>query len=72
MSGLDLKIARVRCRISQLQLARTANINPSRLSKIENEWLSPRADEVEAICSALNINPRQVTQVSQPEACCED
>ena len=56
MRGIDFKIARIRQRRRQLEIAKTSGVHPTRLSRIENEWEQPRSDEVSAICAALGIN----------------
>jgi predicted transcriptional regulator len=53
MSGIDLKIERIKCGVKQLELARQTGINPTRLSKIECGWIEPRDQEVEMIRDRL-------------------
>jgi transcriptional regulator with XRE-family HTH domain len=55
MSGLEIKIARIRQGRSQLEVARQTGIHSTRLSKIENGWEQPRENEVSAIRAALNL-----------------
>jgi transcriptional regulator with XRE-family HTH domain len=56
MTGLDLKVARIKQGRKQLDLARETGIHPTRLSKIENNWEEPRDDELAAICIALTLS----------------
>lgn len=56
MDGLDLKVARIKQGRKQIELAHETGIHPTRLSRIENNWEQPRADELEAIRRALKLN----------------
>jgi len=49
MSGLELKIARIRKRMTQVELARATGIASTTLSAIENDRINPRAHELERI-----------------------
>jgi transcriptional regulator with XRE-family HTH domain len=56
MTGLDLKIARVKQGRKQIEVARELGIHPTRLSRIENDWEQPRPDELAAIRAALKLD----------------
>ena len=58
MSGMELKIARIKQGRKQLELARETNIHSTRLSKIENGWEEPRPDELSAIRQALKLDEK--------------
>jgi transcriptional regulator with XRE-family HTH domain len=62
MSGLDLKIARIKQVRKQLEVARQTGIHPTRLSKIENGWEQPRDSEILAILAALKLDEHQPNQ----------
>jgi hypothetical protein len=57
VSGIDLKIEVIRQRRIQYEVARTANIEPTRLNRILNGWVKPKEEEVAAILTALKIDP---------------
>ena len=65
MSGIDLKIARIRQGRSQLEVARQIGIHPTRLSKIENGWEKPRCDELSSIRAALNLDEQSDNPTEQ-------
>lgn len=56
MTGLDLKLARVKQGRKQIELARELGIHPTRLSRIENDWERPRPDELAAIRTVLKLD----------------
>jgi len=58
MTGLQIKIARLKRGMRQLKLSRVTKISPTRLSKIENGWEQPRNNELKAIRRALNLGDR--------------
>lgn len=53
MTGMQLKLKRIRLRVRQIEVSRASGIATSRLSLIENGYVKPRADELMAICAAL-------------------
>jgi len=61
--GLSLKLIRIRRGILQREIAARAGLSPSRLSEIENDWRTPRADELKRIREALGIS--SLTQNAQ-------
>lgn len=58
MSGMELKLARIKQGRKQLELARETNIHSTRLSKIENGAEEPRPDELSAIRQALKLDEK--------------
>lgn len=56
MTGLDLKVARVKQGRKQIEVARELGIHPTRLSRIENDWEQPRPDELAAIRAFLRLD----------------
>lgn len=53
--GIELRIARIRAGLKLFELANKANIEETRLSRIENSRRTPRADEVKRLQKALGI-----------------
>ncbi len=60
MSGEDFRLERLRFRLSQWQVARMSGVNPSRISRYENEVYEPTPSEQRALRAALN-KVREVT-----------
>lgn len=56
MTGLDLKLARIKQGRKQIEVARELGIHPTRLSRIENDWEQPRPDELVAIRATLKLD----------------
>lgn len=56
MTGLELKIERIRRGIKQFELSLQTGIRAPRLSVIENGRETPKPEELEAICRALKID----------------
>jgi transcriptional regulator with XRE-family HTH domain len=65
MTGLELKIKRIKHGYKQLELARQTGINPTRLSKIENGGERPKAEEIASICQVLKVNSLDFNPPSQ-------
>jgi len=65
--GDSLRIARVRARISQLDLSLAADIHPTRYWKIENDYVEPTAAERAAIACALGVSESEVWQSNGTE-----
>ena len=63
MLGIELKIARIRQGRTQLEVARTIRMHPSRLSKLENGWEQPRPNELNALRTALALNDEETNVV---------
>jgi transcriptional regulator with XRE-family HTH domain len=55
-----LRVLRAERRISQVSLATTAGIHPTRLWRLENGYVDPTAHEREAIALALGVPERKV------------
>ena len=55
MTANRLRVARAEQRISQLELALAARMNPTRLWRIENGYVTPSAAERQAIAEALDL-----------------
>jgi transcriptional regulator with XRE-family HTH domain len=58
MTGLELKVARIKQGRKQIEVAREVGIHPTRLSRIENDWEQPRPDELAAIRATLKLDER--------------
>jgi transcriptional regulator with XRE-family HTH domain len=56
MTGIELKIERIKQGRKQLDLARQIGMHSTRLSKIENGWEQPRPEELDAIRHALHLD----------------
>jgi DNA-binding XRE family transcriptional regulator len=52
-SGFNLKVARLRQRLTQWELARLTDISPHRISAIERGAVAPRPEELIRIGTAL-------------------
>jgi transcriptional regulator with XRE-family HTH domain len=65
MTGIELKIERIRCGLKQLALAQEIGIHPTRLSKIENGWETPTQEEIKAIRRALKIGESSASSVAE-------
>lgn len=53
--NLRLKTVLLERGIRQIEMAKTINLDPSRLSKIVNGWLEPKAEEINAIAEFLGM-----------------
>jgi transcriptional regulator with XRE-family HTH domain len=62
MTGLDLKLLRIRKGVRQYRLASALGINPSRLSLLENERLPLTAEIAERAEAALGVWPDAATE----------
>jgi len=50
-----LKLTRIEHERAQIDVAMQAGINPTRMNRLENGWLQPRADELQRIAGALGV-----------------
>jgi transcriptional regulator with XRE-family HTH domain len=55
-NGLELKLARIRAKIRQMDLAGAAGMGASTLSLIENGWREARPEEIQRIKKALEAH----------------
>ena len=67
MPGIELKIAVIRQRRSQCEVARASGIELTRLNRILNGWIKPRPDELNAICAVLNLDRTTIRQEGNGE-----
>lgn len=58
--GTKLKIAHITRRILAREVAARADLSPSQYSDFENNWRTPRADQLEKICEAIGIEPGEL------------
>jgi transcriptional regulator with XRE-family HTH domain len=61
MTGLDLKLLRIRRGVRQYKLASSLGINPSRLSLLENERLPLTPEMAERATRALEVRHDSAT-----------
>ncbi len=65
--GMKIKFERLKRNLSQEDLALSAGITPTGLSKIENGSVSPTIDSVEFIAEALGMEFLELIDVSKVE-----
>lgn len=53
MTGLEIKLLRIKNGLKQIQVAQSTGINQARLSQIENEWVNPKKKELNKIVKAI-------------------
>ena len=51
--GLELKIARIKAGLLQLEVARLSGLGNTRISKIERGWIEPTPEETERLRAAI-------------------
>ena len=57
MTGLDIKIARIRAGLKQFELAQRARVRPNELSMIENDRIVVSPEKLGRIVAALDQEP---------------
>lgn len=57
--GIDLKLARIKSGVKQLELSRRTGLSPKRLSLIENNWVEPSDKEMALIAAAIETKPSE-------------
>jgi transcriptional regulator with XRE-family HTH domain len=68
MQTTQLKLARVARGVLQVDIARRARIDRSRLSQLENGWLEPRDEELQRLAVALGVPVEQLRAAKRPAA----
>ncbi|KJF71755.1 MULTISPECIES: helix-turn-helix domain-containing protein [Agrobacterium] len=63
----NLRLCRQQCGLSQERLAMFAGLDRSYIGKLERELSSPTLDAVEALSSALQIEPEVLIRRQSPE-----
>ncbi len=58
--GALIRDARLSRGLSQEELAETIGMDNSRVSRLENEMLTPRLDDIHALCVGLDIWPERL------------
>lgn len=58
--GLAVRLARVRRRRTQREVARQAGLRPSVLSEIECGWRKPTKDQLNRLACALGLDARDL------------
>ena len=51
----ELKLERIKTGLSQIELAKLAGIDRSRLSMIENSWIDPKPEELKKIRAVISV-----------------
>ena len=57
---LNLRLARIRRRLAQIDLADACNVNPSTISLYETGRRAPTPELLEKICTALACSPAEL------------
>jgi transcriptional regulator with XRE-family HTH domain len=65
MTGKEIQLARLEKGIKQIALAAETGIQRSRLSMIENGWVTPNDDEQAALRKALDLKPEAAESASE-------
>ena len=65
MSGLNLKIERLKQQLSQWDLAGLTGIPNYRLSLLETGRAIPSDDEIDLLCKALEMKPEHISDKSE-------
>ncbi len=53
MTGLEIKLLRIKKGLKQIQVAQATGINQARLSQIENGWVEPKKKELNKIIKEI-------------------
>lgn len=64
--GLIVRLARVRQRRTQRDVARQAGIRPAVLSEIECGWRKPTKDQLNRLAQALGLHVRRLSRSADP------
>ncbi|GBF32883.1 hypothetical protein DCCM_1980 [Desulfocucumis palustris] len=59
MTGIEIKIARIKLGIKSYELAQMIGINPDAMSRIENDRLKPSQDLLDKITTTFTVKTRQ-------------
>lgn len=63
--GIKIRLLRTKSKLSQEKLAELANVNKNTIGMIERAEISPSIDTLERIAIALNIELKELVDVSK-------